>query len=44
MDHSICKSYFKSGKNSTTVQTYTNVWIQLINQMERSKAILSSAG
>lgn len=44
MNNSVCKSYFKSGKNSTTVQTYTSVWIQLINQMERSKVILSSAG
>ena len=37
----VCKNYFKNGKDSTTVQDYTNVWIQLINQLERSKAILS---
>lgn len=43
MNDSHCKSYFKSGENCTTVQTYTNVWIQLINQLERSKAILSGA-
>ncbi len=44
MNNSVCKSYFKSGKNSTTVQAYTSVWIQLINQLERSKAILSGVG
>lgn len=44
MNHSVCKSYFKSGKNSTSVQAYTGVWVQLINQMERAKAILSRAG
>ena len=38
-----CKSYFKSGKDCTTVQNYTNVWIRLINQLERSKLILSGA-
>ena len=43
MNDSTCKSYFKSGENCTTVQTYTNVWIQLINQLERSKVILSGA-
>lgn len=41
MNDSTCKSYFKSGENCTTVQTYTNVWIQLINPLERSKVILS---
>ena len=43
MNNSHCKSYFKSGENCTTVQNYTNVWIQLINQLERSKLILSGA-
>ena len=42
-DSVLCKSYFKSGETCTTVQTYTSVWIQLINQLERSKAILSGA-
>ncbi len=40
MSDSTCKNYFKSGENHTTVQNYTNIWIQLINQLERSKAIL----
>lgn len=40
-DDVFCKSYFKSGESCTTVQAYTDIWIQLINQLERSKAILS---
>lgn len=44
MNDSHCKSYFKSGENCTTIQEYTNVWVQLINQLERSRAILSGAG
>ena len=43
MNDSICKSYFKSGKECTNVQNYTDVWIRLINQLERSKVILSGA-
>ena len=42
-DSVLCKSYFKSGETCTTVQAYTSVWIKLINQLERSKAILSGA-
>ena len=43
MNDSHCKSYFKSGEDCPTVQNYTNIWIQLINQLERSKVILSGA-
>ena len=43
MNDSHCKSYFKSGGDCTTVQAYTNVWIRLINQLERSRMILSGA-
>lgn len=43
MNNSICKSYFRSGEECTTVQSYTDVWIRLINQLERSKVILSEA-
>lgn len=39
----VCKNCFKSGKDSTTVQDYTSVWIKLINQLEHSRAILSGA-
>ena len=40
-DSVLCKSYFKSGETCTTVQAYTSAWIQLINQLERSKTSLS---
>ena len=40
-DSVICKNYFKSGESCTTAQAYTKVWIQLINQLERSKTTLS---
>ena len=43
MRHSICKNFFKTGKPHTTVQIYTDVWIKLIEQLERSKEILSHA-
>lgn len=43
MRHSICKSFFKNGKPHTTVQIYTDVWIKVIEQLERSKEILSHA-
>ena len=38
MDETICKSYFKDGE-TTTVQAYTDAWIRLINELERSKMI-----
>ena len=44
MNDSVCKSCFKDGEECTTVQRYTDVWIRLIDQMERSKAILYGAG
>lgn len=43
MHHSICKNFFKNGKPHTTVQIYTDVWIKVIEQLERSKEILSHA-
>ena len=44
MNNSVtCKNYFKSGGTCATVQDYTDVWIRLINQLERSKAALSGA-
>lgn len=43
MRHSICKNLFKNGKPHTTVQIYTDVWIKVIEQLERSKEILSHA-
>ncbi len=41
MNDAICKSFFKDGKTSTTVQAYTGAWVQFINQLERSRAALS---
>ena len=41
MNDTICKSFFKDGKTSTTVQAYTAAWVQFINQLERSRAALS---
>lgn len=29
MNDTICKSYFKDGKTSTTVQAYTGAWVRL---------------
>lgn len=42
MNDTICKSFFKDGKTSTTVQAYTGAWVRFINQLERSRAVLSS--
>ena len=33
-----CVSVFKSGKNTTTEREFTEVWISLINTLERSKS------
>ena len=33
----ICKSVFKSGENTTTKNQFTKQWIDLINQLEKSK-------
>lgn len=41
MNDTICKSFFKDGKTSTTVQAYTGAWVRFINQLERSRAVLS---
>lgn len=41
MNDTICKSFFKDGKTSTTVQAYTDAWIRFIDQLERSRAVLS---
>lgn len=38
---SVCKSVFKGGENQPTPEKYTNIWITLINQIERSKQVLA---
>ena len=42
MNDTICKNYFKDGKTRTPVQAYTGAWVRFINQLERSRAVLSS--
>ena len=42
MNDTICKNYFKDGKTSTTVQAYTDAWVRFLNQLEHSRAALSS--
>ena len=36
-DKMICKSIFKSGENTTSIQ-FTKKWIELINRLEKSKS------
>lgn len=38
-----CKSVFRAGTEKVTKENYTQLWISLINQMERSKKILAGA-
>lgn len=39
-----CKSVFKYGTEGLTTERLTEVWITLINQIERSKAVIAGAG
>ena len=32
-----CRSIFKNGQSTTSVNTYTKAWITLINQAEKNK-------
>jgi len=41
---SCCKSTFMSGKTTASSEKLTKIWIELINQMERSKATLAKIG
>lgn len=36
---SICKSVFKGGEDSTTEHEFTNVWIGLINTLEKGRNV-----
>lgn len=40
-EQSVCQSVFRSGESSITREQYTQVWIRLINQIEKSKEILA---
>ncbi len=37
-DKNLCKSVFKSGENTSKSQ-FTKKWIELINQLEKSKSV-----
>lgn len=39
-----CRSVFQQGAPGTTTEKYTQIWIRLINQIEKSKATLAQAG
>ena len=34
-----CKSVFKGGEDSTTEHEFTNVWISLINTLEKGRNV-----
>lgn len=34
-----CKNIFRDGKDSPSPERYTQIWIALINQMERNKQV-----
>ena len=38
-----CRSVFRENAAAPTRETYTTLWVTLINQMERSKKILAGA-
>ena len=37
----ICRSVFQKGAPTTTTERYTQVWITLINQIEKGKKVLA---
>ena len=37
----ICRSVFQKGAPTTTTEKYTQIWITLINQIEKSKEVLA---
>ena len=37
----ICRSVFQKGAPTTTTEKYTQIWITLINQIEKSKELLA---
>jgi len=38
-----CRSFFQKGAQATTTEAYTQIWIALINQIERGKHTLAQA-
>lgn len=41
--YSACRSVFHGDAEAPTAEAYTQLWITLINQIERGKQILSGA-
>ncbi len=39
-----CRSIFKGGENRPTPERYTQIWITLINRIERNRQVLTGAG
>lgn len=39
--NTVCKSIFKGEKKQPTQEKYTNIWVALINQIERNKQVLA---
>lgn len=37
----VCRSVFREGAPTTTTEKYTQIWISLINQIEKSKQVLA---
>ena len=37
----VCRSVFQAGAPTTTREKYTQIWITLINQIEKSKEVLA---
>lgn len=37
----VCRSVFSDGSSVTTCQRYTEIWVRLIHQMEKSKETLA---
>lgn len=35
----ICRSVFKSGENTTSKTQFTKMWVELINKIEKNKAV-----
>lgn len=38
----ICKSVFKSGENTISTKQFTQIWIEMINKIEKGKKNESS--
>ena len=37
----VCRSVFQKGASTTTTEKYTQIWITLINRIEKNKEVLA---